>query len=91
MLEKYKKKNTPDGEIRFLAANPDLKVKGIGTMLLKELEKREKGKEIYLFTDDQCTYQFYEHRGFVKVGEESIELDLAKKVSLKCLLYRKKI
>ena len=55
MLEEYKKENTPDGEIRFLAANPDLKVKGIGTMLLQKLESREKGKEIYLFTDDQCT------------------------------------
>ncbi len=91
MLEEYKKENTPDGEIRFLAANPDLKVKGIGTMLLQELESREKGKEIYLFTDDQCTYQFYEHRGFDKVGEENIKLDLDKKVPLRCLLYRKKL
>lgn len=91
MLEIYKAKNNPDGEIRFLAANPDIKIKGIGTLLLKELEKREKGKEIYLFTDDQCTYQFYEHRGFDKVGERDIILELDKKVSLKCLLYRKKI
>lgn len=91
MLDNYKKKNTPNGEIRFLTANPDLKIKGIGTMLLNELEKREKGKEIYLFTDSQCTYQFYEHRGFEKVGEENIELELDKKVPLKCLLYRKKM
>lgn len=91
MLKKYKKGNTPDGEIRFLAANPNLKVKGIGTMLLQELENREKGKEVYLFTDAQCTYQFYEHRGFDKVGEENIELDLDKKVPLRCLLYRKKL
>ncbi len=90
LLEEYKKENTPDGEIRFLAADPDLKVKGIGSMLLQELEKREKGKEIYLFTDDQCTYQFYEHRGFDKVGEKDIVLELDKKVPLKCLLYRKK-
>lgn len=91
MLEEYKKTNTPNGEIRFLAANPDLKVKGIGTMLLQELEAREKGKEIYLFTDNQCTYQFYEHRGFDKIGEENIELELENKVPLKCLLYRKKL
>lgn len=89
MLAKYKENNTPNGEIRFLAANPNLKIKGIGTMLLSELERREKGKEVYLFTDDQCTYQFYEHRGFEKVGEENIELGLDKKVPLKCLLYRK--
>lgn len=91
LLQDYKKKNKPDGEIRFLSANPDLKVKGIGTKLLDELEKREKGKEIYLFTDDKCTYQFYEHRGFDKVGEEDITLELDKKVPLKCLLYRKKL
>lgn len=89
MLEEYKKESIPDGEIRFLAANPDLKVTRIGTTLLEELEKREKGKEVYLFTDDQCTYQFYEHRGFDKVGEENIELGLDKKVPLRCLLYRK--
>lgn len=87
----YAKEHKPDGEIRFLSANPDLKVKGIGTKLLNELEKREKGKEIYLFTDDKCTYQFYEHRGFDKVGEEDITLELDKKVPLKCLLYRKKL
>lgn len=92
MLENYKSENNPDGEIRFLAANPNIKVKGIGTFLLNELEKREKGKEVFLFTDDQCTYQFYEHRGFDRVGEKDIELDLnKKKVPLKCLLYSKKI
>ena len=92
MLENYKSENNPDGEIRFLAANPNIKVKGIGTFLLNELEKREKGKEFFLFTDDQCTYQFYEHRGFDRVGEKDIELDLnKKKVPLKCLLYSKKI
>lgn len=91
MLNKYKQNNKPDGEIRFLTANPYLKIKGIGTFLLKELEKREKGKELYLFTDDKCTYQFYEHRGFDKVGEEKIILNIGKKTPLKCFLYRKKI
>lgn len=92
MLENYKKTNNTDGEIRFLAANPDIKFKGIGTKLLNEFEKREKGKEVYLFTDDQCTYQFYEHRKFERVGEKDIVLELnKKKVPLKCLLYSKKI
>lgn len=44
MLAAYLKKHSPDGEIIFLAANPDLKIKGIGTKLLTEFEKREKGK-----------------------------------------------
>ncbi len=57
------KSHKPDGEILFLAADPECGVKGIGTALLKALEEKEKGKTMYLFTDDGCTYQFYEHRG----------------------------
>lgn len=92
MLDEYKKNSNPDGEIRFLVKNPDIKVKGIGTILLNELEKRESGKEIYLFTDDQCTYQFYEHRGFEKVKEKEIIMDInKKKIALKCFLYSKKL
>ncbi len=63
LLADYLKKHSPDGEIVFLAANPDLKIKGIGSKLLKEFERREQGKEVFLFTDSGCTYQFYERRG----------------------------
>lgn len=91
MFKAYTDRYTPDGEIRFLAADPDAKAKGVGTMLLSELEQREKGKEIYLFTDDQCSYQFYEHRGFERIGEKDIVLALDKKINLKCLLYRKTV
>ena len=89
MYAKYTKQNTPDGEIRFLAANPDSKANGVGTFLLNELAKREQGKEIYLYTDTNCTYQFYEHRGFERVGEQEIMLELQDGVDLKCLMYRK--
>ena len=54
-------------------------------MLLNELARRENGKELYLFTDDQCTYQFYEHRGFEKIGEKDIVLELDNTINLKCL------
>lgn len=91
MLAKYKEANNPDGEIIFLASDPVNKVKGVGTLLLNEFEKREHGKTIYLYTDDMCTYQFYEHRGFTRVGEKDITLDLKEKVSMKCMLYSKKI
>ena len=90
MLEKYKMKYTPDGEIRFLAANPNINGKGIGTLLLQELSRREPGKRIYLFTDTNCTYQFYEKRGFERVGEKDIVLDMiTHNAPLKCLLYSK--
>ena len=90
MFAEYKQTHSPDGEIIFLAANPDVKIKGIGTMLLNELENQAKGKEIYLYTDNACTYQFYEHRGFNKVGEKNVVLDFGEnKVPMTCLLYSK--
>ncbi len=92
MLSQYCKKHRPDGEIVFLASNPQIKIKGTGTHLLKEFERREKGKQVYLYTDNACTYQFYEHRGFERAGEKDIVLKLGnKEVELKCLLYSKLI
>ena len=60
MFAQYSQDNTPDGEIIFLAADPDCGIKGIGSQLLAELEHREPGKQVYLYTDNACTYQFYE-------------------------------
>lgn len=92
MLKEYLKKSNPDGEICFLAADPTAQGKGIGTRLLKELEKREKGKLIYLYTDNNCTYQFYEHKGFERSEEQQIEMELGgKNVSLTCMLYSKQL
>ena len=80
----------PDGEILFLAADPDAKLKGIGSALLYALAEREKGKTVFLHTDDACTYQFYEHRGFQRVAEQDIVLEMPKgRVPLKCMVYSK--
>jgi len=82
----------PDGEIIFLAADPDSKIKGVGTALLRALEKKIPGKILYLHTDDACTYQFYERRGFERVEEQDIVLELPKgNVPLKCFIYSKRI
>lgn len=90
--QNYLQKNKPDGEIIFLAADPDCKVKGVGTALLNALEEREKGKTIYLHTDDACTYQFYEHRGFERKEETDIVLEMPKgNVPLKCFIYSKTV
>jgi len=93
MFVKYLKNNTPYGEIIFFAANPEIKTKGIGSRLLNELERRESGKKLYLYTDNACTYQFYERRGFERSCEKDVILNLGdlgdKKVPLKCLLYSK--
>lgn len=89
-LAHYLQRHRPDGEIIFLAADPVCKVKGVGTALLNALAAREKGKHIFLHTDNACTYQFYERRGFSRKEETDIVLDMPKgKVPLKCLLYSK--
>ena len=92
IFEKYKNNNKPNGEIKFFAVNPNIKGKGIGSKILEVFERKEKGKQIFLFTDEGCSYQFYEHRGFERVGEKDILLDLNdRKVNFKCFLYSKNI
>lgn len=49
LLGTYKKSNNPDGELNFLAANPEVKIKGTGTFLLSELEKRFIIKRQYIY------------------------------------------
>lgn len=92
MFASFCKKQEPDGEIVFLAADPDCKVKGIGTALLSAFEAEEAGKLIYLYTDSACTYPFYEHRGFTRSETKDVVINLnGKKVPLQCFLYSKKI
>lgn len=92
LFRRYSDIYKPDGELIFLAADPVKKIRGIGTKMLKELERREKGKLIYLYTDDACTWQFYEHRGFQRVGEKKAVMDFGKEsVPILCLLYSKRL
>lgn len=90
MFASYCRRNSPDGEIRFLAADPHGSSKGVGTFLLDELARRKPGKKVYLYTDDGCTYQFYDHRGFAREEERTVDLIYGNKsVRLRCFLYSK--
>ena len=91
MFAKYKETNNPDGEILFLVSDPNCLGKGVGTFLLSELQRVEKDKTIYVYTDDQCIYQFYEHRGFIKEGEKDIVMEFDDDIKLKCMLFSKKL
>ena len=88
LLKQCSNSSNVDGEIVFLAVNPKLQGKGIGSLLLAELEKRAKGKRLILYTDDGCNYHFYEHKGFRKAGEEKIRYS---DFFLRCFLYEKYI
>lgn len=90
MFREFMKTHQPDGKMNFLAVSPEMNGKGIGTALLNELARREKGKLIYLFTDTGCTYQFYDKRNFTRNGEEDIIMNLNdKEIPLTCFLYSK--
>ena len=92
IYRKYRHSHIPDGELIFLAADPNNAQKGVGSLLLAELERREPGKEIFLYTDSNCTYQFYEHRGFERIAQQEVTIELPDgKVALSCFLYRKKL
>ena len=92
MLKQFKERVDSDGELNFFAVDPTIRRKGVGTLLLDELEKREKGKCIYLYTDTGCNYQFYESRGFIREETQDIEMIVDNQVQkLTCFLYSKKL
>ncbi len=72
MLKELKSKMDFDGELMLFAVDPDTKGQGTGTKLLDALSKRYTGKKIYVFTDTNCSYQFYEHRGFDRCAEAEV-------------------
>lgn len=90
MLEAYGKPT--DGEYTFLAVDPELRMHGIGERLLQEMEHREAGKRVFLFTDSDCSHPFFDHYGFQRVGEECIEMRSGtRKFPLECMLYVKEL
>lgn len=92
MLREFRKEHEPDGELNFLAVNPNSKGRGIGTLLLNELTRREKGKLIYLYTDTGATYPFYVQRNFVESGRRETSLVIGnKQVPLTCFLFSKRL
>jgi GNAT superfamily N-acetyltransferase len=91
MLAEFKTASVPDGELNFFAVDPEMNGKGIGSQLLAELERREKGKLIYLFTNTGNSYYFYERKGFRRSGERHIDILMhGRKIPHDCYLYSKR-
>lgn len=92
MLSHFKDRKKPYGELIFFVVDPVINGKGIGSKLLKELQRREENKLIYLFTDSGCTYPFYDKKGFTREEDQSIEIKVHNKQKyLTCFLYSKRL
>ncbi|MDO5852812.1 MAG: GNAT family N-acetyltransferase [Thermoplasmata archaeon] len=66
-----------DGELVLLIVSGDARGRGIGRKLynLALDEFRSRGcREIFLFTDDDCGYGFYESSGAVRLAERPVRL-----------------
>lgn len=74
----------------ILAANPAFQQKGIGSKLLEELERREKGKQVIPIYRMLVPTNFMNAEGFSGSGEKKVVLDFgSKKVPLTCFLFYK--
>lgn len=92
LFTEFCRNNHSDCEIAFMATKPGSFHKGIGTLLLNTVENMVRGKNIRLMTDDGCTYQFYEHRGFKRVMEKEIILRMPRgDIPIKCMIYSKTV
>ena len=74
MLENYRSENNLDGEIRFLAANPNIKVKGIGTFLLNELERRKKEKKYFCLQMTNALINFTNIEDLIELEKKILNL-----------------
>ena len=69
-------KNKFDGEVSMLIIDTNLRGKGIGKKLLSDLfdlAKKDNIKNLYICTDDSCSYYIYETLGCKRLYETIVE------------------
>lgn len=67
--------NTPEeAQIRYMAVEESQRGKGVGSIILKELEKRlrEKGAKYVMLNSRQSAVEFYKKHGYAVVGASHI-------------------
>lgn len=69
-------KNRFDGEISIIIIDSCLRGKGIGKKLLSdifELARKDNIKNLYIYTDDSCSYYIYESLDCKRIYETTVE------------------
>ncbi len=67
------------GEIKLFIVSPDHQDLHIGTGLLErafDYFREQEASRIYLFTDTDCNYGYYDHKGFLQTGVKESTLKL---------------
>ena len=69
--------NSEEAQIRYMAIDYDFQRKGVGTMLLKELERRAKnrGSRYIILNARENAVGFYKKNGYTIIGESYILFD----------------
>jgi len=78
-----------EAQIRFMAVDERHQGKGIGTMLLKELERRarENGARYVVLNARESAINFYRKNGYFAVGKPFVPLDTIYHLKMKKFLY----
>jgi ribosomal protein S18 acetylase RimI-like enzyme len=66
-----------DGEIVFFAVDKQCRGLGVGTTLLNDLKQyftQTSARRIYVFTDSNSNFGFYDYQGFTLLNKQSITL-----------------
>lgn len=62
---------------------------GIGSFIYDKFACMFKDKKVYVFTDENCSYGFYENKGFTKIDEKYLVYYNDEESSENVLLYKK--
>ena len=75
------KEEAYDGSALFFAVSEEVRGMGVGKKLWNELKtyfRETNTKSIYLFTDTNCNFGFYDYNGFERVGEQEMHYMIEK-------------
>ncbi len=62
-------------EVVLFAVDPDYQGHGIGRALMDRFFARLKSARVYLFSDTDCNYGFYEAYGFTRESEKALDVN----------------
>lgn len=89
-LKKYY--NLNNHEVTLFVMNPSFKGQGIGKVLMNnyiDKVKTQNSQPIYLYTNEDCTWQFYEKYGFERIVNFPHRLfELFNNKKIECFIYK---